>query len=186
MLRREDRRCGPALLLLPALDRLLRRLLRLRLSLLRHCSPPSQDKWRYQNSAVANRRALHSDYTSTTEKTLTPLNGVCMRRAKRAFASAHATQAAQSITRAKMFARNPRTDVAHPRKIQMAPAFARDDERRSAALQVRCAIACHGARSPQTQALCRFCPVAKKFSTACLRTRCQAAQPSKNDRIRGE
>ena len=31
--------------------------------------------WRCRNSAAANRRALHSDYTSATEKTPTPLNG---------------------------------------------------------------------------------------------------------------
>jgi hypothetical protein len=36
--------------------------------------------WRCRNSAAANRRALHSDYTSATKKTLTPLNGTCTRR----------------------------------------------------------------------------------------------------------
>ena len=36
--------------------------------------------WRCRNSAAANRRALHSDYTSATEKTPTPLNGRCTRR----------------------------------------------------------------------------------------------------------
>jgi len=35
--------------------------------------------WRCRNSAAANRRALHSDYTSATEKTPTPLNGRCTR-----------------------------------------------------------------------------------------------------------
>ena len=35
--------------------------------------------WRCRNSAAADRRALHSDYTSVTEKTPTPLNGRCMR-----------------------------------------------------------------------------------------------------------
>src|SRR5437588_1083752 len=30
--------------------------------------------WRCRNSAVVDRRALHSDYTSATEKTLTRLN----------------------------------------------------------------------------------------------------------------
>src|SRR5215203_331558 len=33
--------------------------------------------WRCRNSAAANRRALHSDYTSATEKTPTPLNERC-------------------------------------------------------------------------------------------------------------
>ena len=33
--------------------------------------------WRCRNSAAANRRALHSDYTSATKKTPTPLNGRC-------------------------------------------------------------------------------------------------------------
>ena len=31
-------------------------------------------RWRYRNSAVANRHALHSDYYSTTQKTANPLN----------------------------------------------------------------------------------------------------------------
>src|SRR5258708_33422919 len=35
--------------------------------------------WRCRNSAAANRRALHSDYTSAKEKTPTPLNGRCTR-----------------------------------------------------------------------------------------------------------
>jgi hypothetical protein len=58
------------LLLLPAL-RLLRRLLRrcFRLSLLRHCCPPSLSGWRHRYSAVANRRALAPDYTTEAKKT---------------------------------------------------------------------------------------------------------------------
>jgi hypothetical protein len=36
--------------------------------------PPSHDRWRCRNSAVANRRALHSDYYSNTQKTANPLN----------------------------------------------------------------------------------------------------------------
>ena len=52
---------------------LLRRLLRL-LSLLRHTALLAMMRWRYRNSAVANRRALHSDYYSTTKKTANPLN----------------------------------------------------------------------------------------------------------------
>ena len=35
--------------------------------------------WRCRNSAVANRRALHPDYTSATKKTPSPLNGRCTR-----------------------------------------------------------------------------------------------------------
>jgi len=58
------------LLLLPALC-LLRRLLRrcFRLSLLRHCCPPSLSGWRHRYSAVANRLALASDYTTEAKKT---------------------------------------------------------------------------------------------------------------------
>ena len=58
------------LLLLPTL-RLLRCLLRrcFRLSLLRHCCPPSLSGWRHRYSAVANRLALASAYTSTEKKT---------------------------------------------------------------------------------------------------------------------
>ena len=33
--------------------------------------------WRCRNSAAANRRALHPDYTSAMKKTPTPLNGRC-------------------------------------------------------------------------------------------------------------
>ncbi len=36
--------------------------------------PPSHKRWRFRNSAVANRHALHSDYYSTMRKTATPLN----------------------------------------------------------------------------------------------------------------
>jgi hypothetical protein len=46
------------------------------------CCPPSHDMWRCRNSAAANRRALHSAYTSATEKTLTPLNGTYTPRSK--------------------------------------------------------------------------------------------------------
>jgi hypothetical protein len=65
------------LLLLSAL-RLLRCLLRrcFRLSLLRHCCPPSLSGWRHRYSAVANRRALAFAYTTKTEKTSFPLNFV--------------------------------------------------------------------------------------------------------------
>ena len=65
------------LLLLPALC-LLRRLLRrcFRLSLLRHCCPPSLSGWRHRYSAVANRRALAFAYTTKTKKTSFPLNFV--------------------------------------------------------------------------------------------------------------
>jgi hypothetical protein len=65
------------LLLLSAL-RLLRCLLRrcFRLSLLRHCCPPSLSGWRHRYSAVANRRALALAYTTETKKTSFPLNFV--------------------------------------------------------------------------------------------------------------
>jgi hypothetical protein len=65
------------LLLLPALC-LLRRLLRrcFRLSLLRHCCPPSLSGWRHRYSAVANRLALPSAYTSRAKKTSFALNFV--------------------------------------------------------------------------------------------------------------
>ena len=62
---------------------LLRRLLRrcFRLSLLRHCCPPSLSGWRHRCSAVANRRALPSDYYSRRKIIVTPLNFVCKGRA---------------------------------------------------------------------------------------------------------
>ncbi len=65
------------LLLLPTL-RLLRCLLRrcFRPSLLRHCCPPSLSGWRHRYSAVANRPALASAYTSAEKKTAFPLNFV--------------------------------------------------------------------------------------------------------------
>jgi hypothetical protein len=65
------------LLLLPTLC-LLRCLLRrcFRLSLLRHCCPPSLSGWRHRYSAVANRLALASAYTSGEKKTAFPLNFV--------------------------------------------------------------------------------------------------------------
>src|ERR1043166_3795113 len=52
---------------------LLRRLLRL-LGLLRHTALLAMMRWRYRNSALANRDALRSDYYSTTKKTANPLN----------------------------------------------------------------------------------------------------------------
>ena len=70
------------LLLLPTLS-LLRRFLHrcFRLSLLRHCCPPSLSGWRHRCSAVANRSALLSDYYSRKKITVTPLNFVCKCRA---------------------------------------------------------------------------------------------------------
>jgi hypothetical protein len=50
--------------------------------------PPSHDRWRCRNSAVANRRTLHSDYYSTTQKTANPLNEWWMTIARRAEALA--------------------------------------------------------------------------------------------------
>ena len=81
-MRAEDRSRRCLLLLLPA-SGLLRRLLRrcLRLSLLRHCCPPSLSGWRHRCSAVANRSALPSDYYSRKKITVTPLNFVCKCRA---------------------------------------------------------------------------------------------------------
>jgi hypothetical protein len=78
----EDRSRRRLLLLLPA-SGLLRRLLRrcLRLSLLRHCCPPSLSGWRHRCSAVANRHALLSDYYSRKKITVTPINFVCRGRA---------------------------------------------------------------------------------------------------------
>jgi hypothetical protein len=70
------------LLLLPALCLFRRLLCRcLRLSLLRHCCPPSLSGWRHRCSAVANRSALPSDYYSGKKITVTPLNFVCKCRA---------------------------------------------------------------------------------------------------------
>ena len=46
---------------------LLRSLLGL-LSFLRHAALLSHIKWRFRNSAVANRSALHSEYYTTTKK----------------------------------------------------------------------------------------------------------------------
>jgi len=73
----EDRQERRLLLLLPTLC-LLRCLLRrcFRLSLLRHCCPPSLSGWRHRYSAVANRPALAPAYTSAREKTAFPLNFV--------------------------------------------------------------------------------------------------------------
>src|SRR5262249_37080478 len=80
-----ERRSEETMLLLPPsafalglLRTLLRR--RLRLRFLRHAALLAMMRWRCRNSALANRRALHSAYYSTTEKTATPLKEVCTRR----------------------------------------------------------------------------------------------------------
>lgn len=63
---------------------LTRRLLRLlSFSLLSHFAALLATMvWRCRNSAAADRRALHSDYTSATEKTPSPLNGRCTQAQK--------------------------------------------------------------------------------------------------------
>ena len=70
------------LLLLPAL-RLLRALFRcrlgLRLSLLRHCCPPSHLVMAMSEQCPRESQALHSDYYSAAKKSATPLNEACMR-----------------------------------------------------------------------------------------------------------
>src|SRR5215217_2630500 len=70
------------LLLLPAL-RLLRALFRcrlgLRLSLLRHCCPPSHLVMAMSEQCSRESQALHSDYYSAAKKSATPLNEACMR-----------------------------------------------------------------------------------------------------------
>src|ERR1043166_6272459 len=71
---------------------LLRRLLRL-LGLLRHTALLAMMRWRYRNSALANRDALRSDYYSNTQKTANPLNEwwttTARRNARSARRSAH-------------------------------------------------------------------------------------------------
>ena len=151
---------GDQLLLLATLRRLLRRLLRLRLSLLRHCCPPSHDEWRCRNSAVANRRALHSDYTSTTEKTLTPLNGTCTKQPNppNRLARRHATPikrisaCTHCIDDARM--------IFDSLKIQMASAFSRH-----ACLQIgsRCMHAHQYAANPANARPVSLLPCAKKI-----------------------
>ena len=66
--------------------------------------------WRCRNSAVANRRALQSDYTSATEKTPTPLNGRCTRPQNRALLRADTACATTSThdANARMRTRNDR------------------------------------------------------------------------------
>lgn len=71
--RRQSRLTAQDLQLLRLTLCLLRRLLRL-LSFLRHTALLAMMRWRYRNSAVANRHALRSDYYSTTKKTANPLN----------------------------------------------------------------------------------------------------------------
>jgi hypothetical protein len=74
----EDRFSRPPLLLLFLFGGLL-----FRLSLLRHCCPPSLSGWRHRCSAVANRPALSSDYYSRKKITVTLLNFVCKRASPR-------------------------------------------------------------------------------------------------------
>ena len=165
---------GDQLLLLATLRRLLRRLLRLRLSLLRHCCPPSHDEWRCRNSAVANRRALHSDYTSTTEKTLTPLNGTCTKRPNPPKRLASPTCNADQVCtdmHALHRCRTQNSSLAEKPDgicILAACMFAN-----RIALHTRVPIR---RKPPQMPVLCRFCPVQKKFSTEGQNRRCADAR----------
>ena len=97
------------LLLLPAL-RLLRALFRrrlgLRLSLLRHCCPPSHLVMAMSEQCPRESQALHSDYYSAAKKSATPLNEACMRARRHKLlcsqrASARALQRQSLSTRGK-------------------------------------------------------------------------------------
>ena len=81
--------------------------------------------WRYRISAAANRRALHPNYTSATEKTLTPLNGQCARAQNPSrFAAMHDARLVERNTRAPQ--RRPRaTDFGDTSKTLVTSAFSR-------------------------------------------------------------
>ena len=136
-------------LLLPArgfalglLRSLLRRGLRLRFGSLRHNCPPSHKRWRFRNSAVANRHALHSDYYSTMRKTATPLNKLWTAEAAAAIAvrasprSPRATMLPADVraARARKFHRPTKNPVAQwfPACARVRVACVRTAARRSA------------------------------------------------------
>ena len=64
----------------------------------------SHGMWRCRNSAVADRRALHSNYTSATEKTLTPFHGA-------------GTRAQTPSAIARMMTRNAVANAANSRAV---------------------------------------------------------------------
>ena len=124
--------------------------------------------WRCRNSAVANRRALHSDYTSATEKTLTPLNGACTRRAKIRRSVLRSMRDAIARRRSDTHACDERRAqilrlVENPDGIWHFRAISRDAEFVARASTCRSSRArCMRKRRKRTS-LWRFCPSAKIF-----------------------
>ncbi len=85
--------------------------------------PPSHKRWRFRNSAVANRHALHSDYYSTMRKTATPLNKLWTAEAAAAIAVRRLR--ARHVRRCflPMYAQRARGNFTDPRKAMWHKGF---------------------------------------------------------------
>ena len=80
-------------------------------------------RWRCRNSAAANRRALHSDYYKTMQKTATPLNEVCTAPMNRASQHAQTTRRALICQCMSRFAHQRRSKFQAPQKSLRHSAF---------------------------------------------------------------
>ena len=165
--------------------RLFRRLLCrcLRLSLLRHCCPPSLSGWRHRCSAVANRSALPSDYYSRKKITVTPLNFVCKCRAPPppplARRDRPAKRAAKNFSPARSRAKNStRCRSADEMRVSATSHFAVLRARARAPLAARSALS----RGAIDAAVGGF-TTPKKFCTGRLRGRVDGLAAAQNARI---
>ena len=141
--------------------------------------------WRCRNSAAANRRALHPDYTSATEKTPTPLNGRCTRPQNRILLRSDTRRAATSRKAStRSVSARDRANFIDTSKTLMKSMFSRISGiqfRFRARDENRISIERKQHRKPR--ALCRFYPGQNFFpQTHCLR-RCATVLAIKNERI---
>jgi hypothetical protein len=119
--------------------------------------------WRCRNSAAANRRALHSEYTSAMKKTPTPLNGAYTRAQK----PSDFAQRASRDDDASALCRSMRADIGSKKQDAQKPIWNRHFARMTAVqLRVRArtkTISLCAPQSRKTQPLCRLCPSQKNF-----------------------
>ena len=142
--------------------------------------------WRCRNSAAANRRALHSDYTSATEKTPTPLNGRCTRpQNPSCFAPtrvAASTCAASSHARDQRAQRRKFFDTS--KTLMKSSVFAHIANSISISRARRKLHSCDNAATAQIDGAVSVLPRSKNFSTdAPFRGIARTVHSIKNERI---
>jgi hypothetical protein len=142
--------------------------------------PPSHKRWRFRNSAVANRHALHSDYYSTMRKTATPLNKLWTAEAAAAIAVRTVSALATCDDASCRCAQHARENFTDPRKALWHKGF-RHAHRFASRVPKPLRADPQRPRDDLQAPRSDDSPPQKKFS---LRAACEPRRPENSDRAR--